>query len=265
MTTQASERDVVSGDWVFSYSSAIHIAIDKGWFTSFEPWETTVTYTTSENREPVTVGVSGVGTVSIPIQRTQECKEHPGEPGCPVDLFLQLTLVLYAPDFCVNICKTDGMHLSSTAPKGDDGHVADKHKSCGRFDDDNAVIYSAKPYLNGVVARDITRPWPGCCFKEADSPVAAGGKTKLQYCFVGGFGGRWFPDVYRPVMRLGRQIKRTRLMRDALAAAQKQERRVAKRKTRAIVAYSRPPKVEETPGKVEETPGRQKYNVLCLK
>lgn len=77
-------------DWIFSSASNVHVAIDRGSFKDYVPFESYV-LTVSEQRQ---VPVRGVGTVEVKIRRAEGSKE--AHKVC-------LENVLHVPDWLCNI------------------------------------------------------------------------------------------------------------------------------------------------------------------
>ena len=81
-------------DWVVSTGSNVHVAQDRGWFTSYTPFTTTL---------DGGISVAGVGDVTLPT------KTHPSRTGAASQGTMIIRDVLHAPSVFCNIVGTPVM------------------------------------------------------------------------------------------------------------------------------------------------------------
>ncbi|CAO2653304.1 Nn.00g027150.m01.CDS01 [Neocucurbitaria sp. VM-36] len=84
-----SNKEPLCPDWVVIQNINVHVAKDRGWFTSYTPFQSTLGPLYSDESWPVV----GVGTVML---------STPPAPGSPISNVLRLENVLHVPSFFCN-------------------------------------------------------------------------------------------------------------------------------------------------------------------
>ncbi|KAL9109157.1 MAG: hypothetical protein Q9227_006082 [Pyrenula ochraceoflavens] len=85
--------DLLCPDWVFSNSSNVHLAKDRGWFTEYVPFESTVNSIIGSRG----ANVEGIGIVELPVKR------KPRGSGPDAHAVLRLVDVLHVPSALCNV------------------------------------------------------------------------------------------------------------------------------------------------------------------
>ncbi|KAJ8115102.1 hypothetical protein OPT61_g3183 [Boeremia exigua] len=84
-------------DWVWSFDSNAHVAVDRDWFTTFTPLTSQITCTHNGTSYPV----EGIGSVELEVRRIvgNAAKRNVG----PKNTKVTLNNVLYVPGFLCNV------------------------------------------------------------------------------------------------------------------------------------------------------------------